>query len=650
MNLGLLRALRLALYAAMGLLGVALLALLVYTALVQHQLPYLSPRLAELEPPRRTTILDRNGLVISRIGSSLPVPLEQVSPFFVNALLATEDETFMTHHGVQKRALFRALVSQFLPGGRRSGGSTLTQQLAKNMFFTFERKVDRKLREMLLALAMEARYDKREILEAYCNTVDFGAGSMGVEAAAQEYFDKSAAELDVVEAATLVALLNAPTRYNPRGNPAACRERRNWVLERLGRTGQLERAEVAHLKESPLKVRPGRRNNAGHLRDWILADLEDEYRQLGLDPETIPYAGLEIHTSVDARLQDLAQQSVTTFCADLEKRLGSSATSLDGAVVTLDPRNGEVLALVGGRDYLVSSFNCALSPNRQPGSSFKPFFYYAALRNGWSPLDIVVDSVRSYQLSDMLWTPRNYDYGQSGAQTFIYGLMKSLNVVVAGVAMKGDMRETIRTARAAGITAPLENRPSLTLGAFPVRPLEMAQAYAAFANRGILSDAFVVRRVVDRFGREVLRHKPRQRQALDAVESYLVLDMLRGAVRYGTGADLLSVRLSGDLGGKTGTTDDYRDSWFCAVMPRMVNVSWVGNRDNRPMRFSRESGVTGAAGGLKIFKAMLPQVEGILGRQGSFAVPAGIVFKDVNLWSGAEDPFGVRVALRVIDY
>ncbi len=649
MNRDLLRSLRLALYSLMGVLGLGLLLMLIYTSLVQHQLPYLPQKLADLEPPRRTTILDRNGLVLSRIGSSLPVSLEQISPFFVDALLATEDDAFLEHHGIDKIALLRAALSQFLPG-RRSGGSTLTQQLAKNMFFSFEKKVDRKLREMLLTLAMESRYEKHDILEAYCNTVDFGAGSMGVEAAAQEYFEKSALGLEVVEAATLVAILNAPTRYNPRSNPAACRERRNWVLERLGRTGHLERDEVARLKVSPIRVKPGKRNNAGHLRDWILADLEDEYRKLGLEPETIPYAGLEIHTSVDARLQDIAQQSVTDFCTDLEQRLGSNATQLDGAVVAMDPRNGEILALVGGRDYIKSSYNCALSPNRQPGSSFKPFFYYSTLREGWSPLDLVVDSVQSYQLSDMSWTPRNWDYSQSGRQTYIYSLMKSLNVVVANAAIRQGMKETIRTARLAGITAPLQNKPSMALGAYPVKPLEMAQAYSAFVNRGIRSDAYAVRRVVDRFGREVMRHKPRQRQALDPVECYLVLDMLKGAVRYGTGGDLLSVRVSGDLGGKTGTTDDYRDSWFCAVMPRLVCVNWVGNRDNHPMRYSREHGVTGATGGLKVFKGILPRVEGILGRQGIFAVPEGVEFRDVDLWSGRETPGGIHLALRPIDY
>ena len=649
MNRTLLRGLRLALYSLMGVLGLGLLVMLGYTALVQHQLPYLPASLSDLEPPRRTTILDRNGLVLSRIGSSLPVPLEQIPPVFVNALLATEDGAFFDHHGVDKPALLRAVVSQLLPG-RRSGGSTLTQQLAKNMFFSFEKKVDRKLREMLLTVQMESRYGKRDLLEAYCNTVDFGAGSMGVEAAAQEYFEKTAMELDVVEAATLVAILNAPTRYNPRANPAACRERRNWVLGRLGHTGHLTRDEVKEMRTRPVAVKPGRRNNAGHLRDWILADLEDEYRKLGLEPETIPYAGLEIHTSVDARLQDAAQQAVTEFCADLEVRLGDSATQLDGAVAALDPRNGEILALVGGRDYVKSSFNCALSPNRQPGSSFKPFFYYATLRDGSSPVDVVVDSVQSYQLSDMVWTPRNWDYSQSGRQTWIYGLMKSLNVVVANKAVGLGMKETIRAARLAGVSAPLENKPSLALGAYPISPLEMAQAYGTFVNRGIRSDAFVVRRVVDRFGREVLTRKPRQRQALDPVECYLTLDMLKGAVRHGTGGELMQVRISSELGGKTGTTDDYRDSWFCAVMPRLVCVSWVGNRDNHPMKFSGSSGVTGSAGGLRVFKRILPRVEGILGRMGSFTIPEGVEFRDVDLWSGREVPGGVRLALRPIDY
>lgn len=616
---------------------------------MERQLPRLPERLADLEPPRPTVILDRSGRAISQAGRADPVPVERISPLFVEALLATEDDRFFSHRGVEKRSLLRVAVDNLLTG-RGGGGSTLTQQLAKNLFFTFEKKVDRKLREMLLAAQMERAYTKDEILQAYCSTVDFGSGCLGVESAAREYFGKPAAALDLLESATLVGVLNAPTRYHPRMNPERCKARRNWVLERLVRAGRVEAERVTPLLERPVEVLPAKRFEAGHLRDWVLAQLESHYRERGLDPASIPYAGLTVTTSIDARLQRAAQQETAARCAELEERLGSAATSLQGAVVAMDPANGEVLALVGGRDYATSAYNCATSGNRQPGSSFKPLFYYTALRAGWSPLDVVVDSVQAFDLGTSVWTPRNWDGSQSGPLTFVYGLMKSLNVVVAKAAMQIGVDPLIRNARLCGVTTRLDPVPSLTLGAAPVPALELAGMYSAFVNRGIRSEPFAIRRVEDAFGREVYSGRPRQEQALDPVEAYLTLDMLKGAVQYGTGQSLKGAGYPGELGGKTGTTNDYRDSWFCGVTPGLVCVCWVGNLDNAPMRFSRSSGVTGATGALPIFRGLLPEIERLYWDGSVFRVPEGVEFRRVDLWTGAESLDGARLALRMIDY
>lgn len=629
--------------------GLVLLAILLYVGSVVDELPYLPAGLAQLEPPSQTRILDRNGLTIAEIGGSDPVTLSQVSPLFIQALLATEDQSFREHHGIDKRALLRVAYYN-LARGRRIGGSTITQQLAKNLFLSFEKKVDRKLREMLLAAEMEARYSKDEILEAYCNTVDFGSGSLGVERAAREYFGKPAASLDLLESATLVAILNAPTRYHPRLNPEACVSRRNWVLERMVRAGHLDPPRRDELAGRALQVEPATRNERGHLRDWVIGQLADAYRELGLDPDAIPYSGLSIITSIDLRLQDLAQRQVRSTCSDLELRLGSRATSLEGAVVMLDPASGEVLALVGGREYGQSAYNCALSPNRQPGSCFKPFLYYTALRNGWSPLDLVVDSVEVFDLGHARWEPHNWDDSEHGPVTLAYGLMQSLNVVMAKVVMELGAAVLAKTAREAGFSGRIDAQPSLALGSSPVLPLELAAAYGAFVNRGIRSEPFVIRRVMDAQGRRVLSRGPRQAQVLDPVESYLVVDALRGAVKYGTGRELLALDYQGELGGKTGTTNDYRDSWFCGVTPNLVSVCWVGNLDNRPMRFNSRSGVTGAAGGLKVFKGMLKELESLRGYGDVFPVPDDVELRKINLTSGVEDPAGVPLALRLIDY
>lgn len=623
--------------------------MLLYTGAVQRQLPQLPERLSDLEPPRPTVILDRSGRVLSQAGRADPVPVDRISPLFVDALLATEDDGYLTHHGIEKRSLLRVAVDNLLHGDG-GGGSTLTQQLAKNLFFSFEKKVDRKLREMLLAAQMERSYSKDEILQAYCNTVDFGSGCLGVESAAREYFGKPAAALDLLESATLVGVLNAPTRYHPRVNAERCRERRNWVLERLVRAGRVAAERVTPLLDRPVVVLPARRFEAGHLRDWVLSRLEAHYRERGLDPSSIPYAGLTVVTSIDSRLQRVAQQETAARCAELETRLGRAATSLQGAVVAMDPANGEVLALVGGRDYAKSAFNCALSENRQPGSSFKPLFYYTALRAGFSPLDLVVDSVTSFDLGTSIWRPQNWDGSQSGPLTFVYGLMKSLNVVVAKTTLQVGVEPLIANARLCGLSTPLPAVPSLALGSAPVPPLELAGLYSTLVNRGIHSEPFVIRRVEDAFGREVYFGRPVQEQALDPVEAYLTLDMLKGAVRYGTGQSLLSANYPGELGGKTGTTNDYRDSWFCGVTPGLVCVSWVGNLDNAPMRFNRSSGVTGAGGALPIFRGLLPEIERLYYDGSVFRVPEGVEFRRVDLWTGAESPDGARLALRMIDY
>ena len=361
--------LRMLLSLSLAAAGLAMLAVLVYTLTALNSLPRLPDSLQDLEPPRQTEILDRHGVTLTRIGTTIPVEYEQVSPLFIDALLAAEDTDFFSHHGVDKRSLLRILIEPLL-GRRRTGGSTITQQLVKNMFLTFEKRVDRKLREMLLAAQFEASYDKRDILQAYCNTVNFGSGCLGIESAAREYFGKSASGLDLKEAATLVAVLNAPGRLHPRLHPESCRQRRNWVINRMLSLGLIDRASAQQAMASEVLVQAARRRQYGHLRDAVLAELEN-YSALGqIDPQAIPYAGLVIHTTIDARLQDLAQHEVRKRCGELEERLPGN-DYLQGAYVAGDPSTGEILAMVGGRDFSHSAYNLVTQARRQPGSSFK---------------------------------------------------------------------------------------------------------------------------------------------------------------------------------------------------------------------------------------------------------------------------------------
>ncbi|MCB9474260.1 MAG: transglycosylase domain-containing protein [Candidatus Delongbacteria bacterium] len=649
-----------------SLLGVGLAlsvaAALAYTVMVSDELPRLPDHLEDLAPPEQTLLLDRNGLTIDRVGSSVRVPLDQISPNFIEALLATEDRSFRTHHGISKRALLR-VAHEMWQGQVQSGGSTLTQQLAKNLFFSFDKRIDRKLKEMLVAFEMESRYSKDDILLAYCNTVSFGSGCLGVESAAQEYFDKPAARLTRSEAAVLVGVLNAPGRYHPRVNAQRCLQKRNEVLANLLETGVITREEYERECSLSLDVHKTSRSRHGHLREQILTTLRKEFAARGLDPEALAYTSLIVRTTIDMRLQEVAALEVERQCAEVQSKL-DPAHPLEGAFVAVDPYTGEVLAMVGGRDFNQSAFNCATGGNRQPGSAFKPIFYYTVLREGGSPLDMCSNSTTTYDIGfGQSWTPQNWDLSQGPGMTAIKGMMKSLNVVAAHMLFNNDhlIREgrrdglltTIReTAIDLGFNpATIEAVPSMILGTGTISPLQMSTVYSTFVNQGTRSDPMMVRRVEDEMGRVIVSFEPKQRQVLNPVESYLVLDMLKGAVRQGTGQSINSVPFRGELGGKTGTTNDYRDSWFCSVSPTLVTISWVGYLDNMPMKYrGRPGGVTGGTGGLPIFRGLLPEIDRLYYRDGGFRVPQGIHFRNVNLDTGHESPTGVPVALRMIDY
>ncbi len=414
--------------------------------------------------------------------------------------------------------------------------------------------------------------------------------------------------------------------------------------------GLVDEASALQASSGEVRVIPARGGQYGHLRDAVLNELET-YSAFGdIDPQAIPYAGLVIHTTIDARLQDLAQHEVRKRCSELDERLPGD-DYLQGAFLAGDPSTGEILALVGGRDYSRSSFNLVTQARRQPGSSFKPVLYYTALREGWSPLDQVVDSVRSYDIGyGQYWTPRNWDNRETGSLTFAYGIMQSLNTVAAQVVLQVGAAAMVSNAQAAGISSPLDAVPSLALGSSVVRPLELLGLYSALVNQGVYSEPHLLRHVEDAHGRRLMRRRAEQRQALDPVECYLTVDMLCGAVKYGTGQGLLSEQYPGELGGKTGTTNDYRDSWFCSVMPHLVSVSWMGYEDNAPMRYNARQGVTGGGGALRIFKGLLPELERLYYDEQVFRVPDGVEFRKVNLLTGAEDPEGARLALRLIDY
>ncbi len=642
-----------------ALAGLAVLAVM---GLVSSDLPRLPARLDALAPPEQTLILDRNGVTLDRVGSSQRVTLDRISPYFIEALLATEDRRFYEHQGISKRALLRVMRDMLLRE-RAGGGSTLTQQLAKNLFYNFDRRIDRKLKEMLTAAAMEQRYSKDEILLAYCNTVSFGSGCLGVESASREYFGVGADRLSRAEAATLVGILNAPGRYHPRLHPERCLAKRNRILSNLLAEGRITEEELRQEAGLALGVRESTRTRFGHLRDLVMLELRQEFARQGLEAEAVSYSGLVVQTTIDVRVQDLARREIERQCSRLDENLLADSP-LEGAFVAMDPYTGDILSLVGGRDHSRSAFNCATGRNRQPGSAFKPVFYYTALREGLSPLDLFADSMRVRGIGfGQEWAPRNWDLSEGPPMTAWRGMANSLNLVAAD--MLFSMDSTIASGNREGLLESvrqnairlgfdeerIEAVPSMILGAGSVSPLQLCGVYSTFVNEGIRVEPQLIRRVEDRRGGVVFSFQSGQRRVLDPVESYLVLDMLKGAVDQGTGRSLKSQSWRGELGGKTGTTNDYRDSWFCSVTPYMTTVSWIGHLDNRSMRYPGGiGGVTGGGGALKIFRGLVGELDRLYNTEAAFRVPQGVEFREVDTVSGREDASGTRVALRMIDY
>ncbi len=531
------------------------------------------------------------------------VTLDRVPKVVVDALLSTEDRDFYAHRGISWKRIAGATVRN-LSGHRLSGGSTLTQQLVKNLFLTHERTLKRKLVEALLAVILDARYSKDEILEAYINEIYLGQrGSVsvtGFEEASRFYFGKSIGALELPEAALLVGLIASPGRFSPFRSPEQARERRAVVLRGMLELGKIDEAAFQGAMAAPLTAvqKPTTGIVAPHFVDFVLAQVKESRATLSKD-------GLSIFTTLDPDMQAAAQLAVQHGLEGLEKQFRRLRTKpgqepLQAAIIALDPATGSIRALVGGRDYQVSQFNRVVQARRQPGSLFKPFVYLAALARRdlvppITPATVLQDSPITLIVGkgeEDTWSPKNYDDTFRGAMTVRQALEQSINIPTVRIAVREVepgrtlLPEIIEAARQAGITSPLKPYPSLALGAFEVSPMEVAAAYGMFANGGFRVRPNSLLGLVGPGGRRIeVKDTPLTRAAdADAVS---VLDsMLRGVVDRGTGAKVRALGAQGIFAGKTGTTNDGRDAWFIGFSPRLLVAVWVGFDDNRGLNLS----------------------------------------------------------------
>ena len=601
---------------------------------LKGDLPQLPDSLEKINLSLPTEIYSSQGNVIKVLGQRHPVSLNEISPRFTQAMIATEDSRFYSHSGVDHIGLTRAMLRNIRDMRVSQGGSTITQQLSKNLFFSFERKWVRKIKELMIALQIEATFSKEEILEAYCNQVYFGSGAYGVEDASLVYFGKRAKDLTLLQAALLAGLPNSPNNANPFNNFERAMKRTRTVLNRMVSSGFISPIQMEEALETDLELAPRRiqSNPNQYFIQYVISKLEKEYGK-----EFVHFGGLKIFTTIDVRLQQFAQQSVATHMKSLDKRMGSreDEEKLQAAVVALENKTGAVRVLVGGRDYAQSQFNRAVSNNRMAGSSFKPIVYLAAMENlGISPATVMKDEPVVLKISDdKTWEPKNFNDEYFGDLILKRALMKSLNVVSAKLVNDLTPKRVVKTARQIGITSPLGENLSLALGATGVSPLEMAGAYSVIANLGILNEPYLIDRIEDFRGNTLYEHFYFGVQRFSQKSIYPLLDMMRGVVEEGTGRVIRRMGFQHPAGGKTGTTNDYKDAWFDGFTKDLSASVWVGYDSNDSMIDRNGRGLTGGSAAAPIWGYFMK--KGLQGKSpANFPVPEGIRFVEVDPETG----------------
>jgi penicillin-binding protein 1A len=514
------------------------------------------------------TILAADGSAIASLGDLFgqPMTLKEMSPYLPQAVVATEDRRFYGHFGIDPIGLVRAGITDLRAGHVVQGGSTITQQLAKNLFLTPERSLTRKIRETLLAVWLERKFTKDQILEIYLNRVYLGAGTYGVDAAAHRYFNKSAAKLDLYESAVIAGLLKAPTRFNPANDRDKAAARAAQVLANMVEAGYISGTDaLAAAKRSTVlaaasNIRPGMR----YFADWIADQVRDFAGTADRD--------LTVRTTLDSRMQIAAETAVAETLA----RHGQKMAVGQGALVAMAP-DGAVRAMVGGRDYTQSQFNRATQAQRQPGSSFKPFVYLAGLEAGLRPDDHFVDA--PIRIGN--WQPHNYLDRYQGDMTLAEALAQSVNTVAVQVAQRAGVPNVVAVANRLGITSGLAADASIALGSNEVNLLELVSAYAPFANGGSGVLAYGITEIRDNSGKVVYRRSGSGTGEVVAPDLVAMMNqMLAGVIARGTGK---AAALPRPVAGKTGTTQDYRDAWFIGYTADLVAGVWFGNDDNSPM-------------------------------------------------------------------
>jgi len=607
---------------------------------------YDTSSLINYHPSVTTRIYDKNGEKIANIfykKHRYYAKFDEIPPRVIEALLAIEDTTFFEHHGVNPDAIFRAIIKDIKAGKMVEGASTITQQLVKNKLLTREKKLSRKIKELIYSLKIEQDLTKEQILERYLNEIYFGHAYYGIKTAADGYFHKNLDELTLKEMAILVGLPKAPSSYAPTKNYEISMGRANRVLSRMYALGWLDEMTYNKaLAESPKVYNDTLTQNKA---PFIVDEVVRRARQIGITD--IRTGGYEIYTSIDLRLQDAAKESLKLAYEGSMKRIEGykkrearrlennplfevqdvNTSLLNAALVSLDSKTGDILALVGSVDYTKSSYNRATQGHRQPGSAFKPFIYQVAIDLGYSGATKLVDNAQTYTYEkdgeELKWRPKNYEKNYKGLIPFREALVHSRNLATINLVNDIGLTQLLRELKKFGIS----NLPpdlSIALGTISLSPLELAHYYTSFANDGIQVKPHLISRIATK-GRTIYEKTDESRFISEKTQAFIMTTILKDVVARGTGR---RAKVKGiEVAGKTGTTNNNMDGWFAGYSPTIETVIWFGNDDNSPM-YKRETGgrISGPAFSnyYENVLRLYPQI------QREFEVPAGIIEVDVD--------------------
>lgn len=532
------------------------------------------PEVANVKPAASSQIYDVHGNLITTVHATenrLPVKLSQVPKDLQNAFIATEDNRFYSHHGVDPIGIMRAIWVNIAHDGVAEGGSTITQQLARNAFLTQDRTLKRKIMEAMLAIRIEQYYTKQEILEMYLNQIYFGQGAYGVQAAAHVYFGKNVQDLDLAQSAMLAGLPQSPNYYSPLTNYKAGKARQAVVLGQMVKYDYIDQATADKAKDEDLGLREKSEaahsdNNASYFIDYVISEIAEKYGD-----DAVYKDGLKIYTTIDMKAQDAAVQAMhnlPNFYTD-DKGL----TQPQGALIAINPHNGYIVAMVGGRGD--DSFNRAVLAERQPGSAFKPFVYFAAIQDGMTPGTVMDDKKIEFNG----WSPKNYEGTYSGQMTLHYALQHSVNTIAVQLADAVGMRKVLNLASSLGITTlddSKDNNLAAALGGLTngVKPIDMAVAYGTLANGGVKVKPVAITKIVDRNGQVVEENSTEEQRVVDPKYAYVITNMLESVMSGGTGG---GASIGRPAAGKTGTTDESKDAWFVGYTPDLVAAVWMGD-------------------------------------------------------------------------